>query len=48
MPLIQLDERQRQHLLWFARARNAPAWFIAALERAAPPALPLTRWPKRH
>lgn len=46
MPLIQLDENQRQHLLWWARTRNAPAWFIAALERAQPAALPLTRWPK--
>lgn len=44
MPRIYLNERQRAHLLWFAKTRNAPHWFIEALERAAPTDLPLTRW----
>lgn len=36
MPFIFVDEDQRKHLLWFAKAHNAPQWFIKALEKEDP------------
>jgi hypothetical protein len=36
VPFIFLDEKQRSYLEWWAKSRNAPDWFIKALEREDP------------
>lgn len=44
MALIAVAENERQYLLWWARANNAPAWFIEALERPVHQDLNVTYW----
>jgi hypothetical protein len=50
MPFIFLDEKQRTYLEWWAKAHNAPDWFIKALEREDPKRnqLPVTYWRGRQ
>ena len=50
MPFIFLDEKQREFLVWWSKAHNAPAWLIEALEREDPKRnqLPVTYWRGRQ
>jgi len=50
MPFIFVDEEQRNYLVWFAKANNAPDWFIKALELEDPKRrqLPVTYWRGRQ
>ena len=50
MPFIFLDEKQREHLTWWAKAHNAPAYLLKALEREDPKRskLPVTYWRGRQ
>lgn len=50
MPFIFLDEKQRAHMEWWAKAHNAPEWFIKAIEKEDPKRskLPVTYWRGRQ
>jgi hypothetical protein len=50
VPFLFVDEQQREYLIWWAKANNAPAWFIEVLEREDPKRkqLPVTYWRGRQ